>query len=103
MSFPPGWQNPIFRPPGQVQPAVDPTRLLPSRTDLIRARVEHQRALLRAGTRRHSPVQVTPDGVIIDGHHMARAAAEEGKMIDVAVVPWSEAPSGDSILNLPVR
>lgn len=103
MSVPPGWQNPITAPPGQVQRAVDPVRLLPSRGDLVRARVEFQRSLLRGGTARLTPVRVTPGGVIVDGHHMVRAAAEEGTMIDVVVIPWSEVPVGASILDLPVR
>jgi hypothetical protein len=52
---------------------------------------------------RFSPVQVTPDGVIFDGHHMVRAAAEDGKLIDVRVVSISQPPVGELILDLPVR
>src|SRR5207249_2380798 len=93
MSFPAGWQNPITAAPGQVQRGVDPARLLPSRGDLVRPRVEFQRALVRSGRPRLTPIQVTPDGVIFDGHHGVRAAAEEGTLVDVLVIPWSEAPA----------
>jgi hypothetical protein len=41
--------------------------------------------------------------VIFDGHYMARAAAEEGKLIDVHVVKVSQPPAGELILDLPVR
>jgi len=103
MPIPPDWQNPITVAPGQTQSGVDPARLLPSRGDLVRSRLEAQRQLLRSGIRRFSPVQVTPDGVVFDGHHMVRAAAEEGKLIDVRVVGVSQPPAGDLILDLPVR
>src|SRR5438874_2435716 len=103
MNVPPGWHNPITVLPGQTQHGVDPARLLPSRADLARTRVEFQRSFLRSGTRRLTPVRVTRDGVIIDGHHMVRAAAEEGKLVDVMVVSWSEVPTGVTILQLPVR
>jgi hypothetical protein len=103
MPIPPGWQNPITAAPGQFQQGIDPTCLLPSRGDLTRSRLEAQRRLLLAGMRRYSPVPVTPDGVIFDGHHMVRAAAEEGKLIDVRVVGINQPPAGDVILDLPVR
>ena len=103
MPMPTNWQNPITARPGQTQSGVDPARLLPSRGDLDRSRLEAQRRLLRSGIRRFSPVQVTPDGVIFDGHHMVRAAAEEGKLIDVRVVGISQPPGTDMILDLPVR
>jgi hypothetical protein len=103
MPIPPDWQNPITAAPGQTQAGVDPTRLLPGRGDLVRSRVDAQRRLLLAGIPRLSSVQVTPDGVIFDGHHMVRAAAEEGKLIDVRVVGISQPPAGELILDLPVR
>jgi hypothetical protein len=103
MLIPAGWKNPITVAPGQMQRGAAATVLLPSRTDLGRARLESQRQLLRSGTPRFSPAQVSPDGVIFDGHHMVRAAAEEGKLIDVRVVGISQPPAGELILNLPVR
>lgn len=100
---PPGWQNPITAQPGQIQKAVDPRRLLPSRRDLVEARVDFQRALLRSGKTRFTPIQVTSDGVIHDGHHGVRAAAEEMMSVDVVVVvPWLS-PSASSVLDLPMR
>jgi hypothetical protein len=103
MSSPAGWQNPITAQPGQVQRGVDPTRLLPARGDLVRARLEFQRTLLLSGAKRATPIQVTPDGVIYDGHHATRAAAEEGRTIDVLVIAAAVKPSAASILHLPVR
>jgi hypothetical protein len=52
---------------------------------------------------RFTPVLVTPDGVIVDGHHIVRAAAEEGKLIDVRVIGYAQSPVGEMILDLPVR
>jgi len=97
------WRNPIAVPPGQTQHGVDPARLLPSRGDLIRLRLEAQRHLLRGGMPRFTPIQVTQHGVVFDGHHMVRAAAEEGKLVDVRVVGVTQPPAGDMILDLPVR
>jgi hypothetical protein len=103
MPIPAGWQNPITIPPGQTQKGVDPKSLLPSRGDLVRVRLEAQRTLLLSGTPRLTPIQVTSAGVIFDGHHMVRAAAEEGKLIDVRAVAIPQPPVGDMILDLPVR
>jgi hypothetical protein len=103
MPIPSDWQNPITTPAGQTQAGVDPARLLPSRSDLIRSRLDAQRHLLHSGTSRVSPVQVTSDGVIFDGHHMVRAAAEVGRLIDVRVVGVLQPPAGELILDLPVR
>jgi hypothetical protein len=46
---------------------------------------------------------VTEGGIIFDGHHMVRAAAEEGTLVDVVVVATAEVPIGVGILDLPVR
>jgi hypothetical protein len=100
---PPGWRNPIVVPPGQVQQGVDATQLLPSRADLSQTRLARQRALVQAGVPRQTPVQVTPAGVIWDGHHAVRVAAERGGTIDVLVVAAVVPPSGMTILQLPVR
>jgi hypothetical protein len=103
MPIPTDWQNPISAAPGQTQTGVDPARLLPSRNDLDQSRLDEQRRLLRSGIPRFTPVQATPDGVIFDGHHMMRAAAEEGKLIDVRVVGITQPPAGEMILDLPER
>jgi hypothetical protein len=103
MSLPPGWQNPITAAPGAIQQGIDPKDLLPSRPDLVKARVDAQRALLRSGRKRYTPIQVSTDGVIWDGHHAVRAAAEEGAMVEVQVVSVPLKPAGSLILQLPVR
>lgn len=103
MPIPADWQNPIAVPSGQTQHAVDPARLLPSRPDLVRPRLEAQRQLLVNGTPRVTPIQVTQQGVVFDGHHMVRAAAEGGRLIDVRVVGIIQLPIGETILDLPVR
>jgi hypothetical protein len=82
---------------------VDPRRLLPSRADLLRGRLQIQKDLAAAGTARSTPLIVTTKGVIFDGHHAIRIAAEEEQLIDVKVVDFPIAPSADSILDLPVR
>jgi hypothetical protein len=46
---------------------------------------------------------VTRDGVIWDGHHAVRAAAEEGRTVEVLVIDLAAKATGSSILNLPVR
>jgi hypothetical protein len=99
---PAGWQNPINVLPGQLQQGVDARLLLPSRQDLSRARLRFQRALKKTGTKRATPILVTPDGVIFDRHHAVRAAAEDGQIIDVIVVADQVPPSARSILDLPV-
>src|SRR4051812_35255384 len=99
---PPGWTNPITVPAGRTQIGVDPMRLLPARSDLERARLDTQSRLLRSGTPRFTPIQVTTDGVIFDGHHGVRAAVEAGQVIDVKVVSFLQPPTADSILDLPV-
>ena len=103
MTFPPAWQSPITAQPGQVQVGVDACSLLPSRTDLEQARLDVQAALRQTGTPRSTPILVTIEGVIWDGHHAVRLAAENGETVDVRVVALLESPSGLTILQLPVR
>jgi len=45
---------------------------------------------------------VNSDGVIFDGHHAVRAAAEEGRKIDVKVIDFPLPPTTDSIMDLPL-
>src|SRR5262249_53607862 len=103
MSTPPGWSNPIHVPPGQFQLGIDARLLLPSRSDLIRSRLDHQRMLRQTHIPRSTPIQVGVNGVIWDGHHAVRLAAEEGETVDVLVVAVSDPWSGLTILQLPVR
>jgi hypothetical protein len=102
VSSPGGWYNPIVAAVGQVQAGVDPSLLLPSRYDLDRQRLDAQTQLLLAGLPRRTPIQVTSEGVIWDGHHGARAAAELGLTVDVVVVAHQQPPSGSTLLQLPV-
>jgi hypothetical protein len=103
MASPPGWQNPITTAPGQFQNGVDASLLLPSRPDLSQARLAAQRSLKQAKQPRYTPIQVTPQGVIWDGHHAVRVAAEDGDVVNVKVIDQSVAPVGLTILQLPVR
>jgi hypothetical protein len=102
MNPPTNWQNPITASPGQLQPNVDPRLLLPGRHDLSRVRLDIQQALLDAGTERSTAIEVTPDGVIWDGHHAVRIAAEKGVLVTVKVVNARANPTASSILDLPV-
>jgi ParB-like chromosome segregation protein Spo0J len=97
------WENPITEPPGQIQVGVDPNRLRPSRDDLILSRLSLQRHLLRSRRQRYTPIVVSKDGVIIDGHHAVRAAAEDGQSVDVLVPDFPVVARGDSVLDLPLR
>lgn len=103
MSLPPGWINPITAQPGQVQQDVDPTQLRSGRTDLVKARVEWQRHLMKAGIRRFTPIQVNREAIINDGHHAVRAAAEEGLLVEVLVIEPTLVAVDEMILDLPVE
>ena len=103
MSPPDDWQNPINAVPGQTQQDVDPARLRPGRTDLVRSRLEYQRKLIKSGQAKFTPIQVSREGVIIDGHHYVRAAAEEKRLIEVLVTSLSAGATADSILDLTLR
>ncbi len=103
MTFPANWQSPIRVMPGQFQSNVDPLLLLPSRSDLSQVRLDMQQALLDAGVQRNRTIEVTPDGVIWDGHHAVRIAAEKGLPITVKVVNVKVNPTASSIMFLPVR
>ena len=89
--------------PGQMQLGVNAAQLLPSRPDLLQSRLAQQRVLYQMRTPRWTPIQVTAAGVIWDGHHALRIAAEDGALVEVLVVPGSIPPSGLTILQLPVR
>ena len=102
MAFPSNWRSPITAPPGQFQANVDPLSLLPSRKDLLQGRLDIQRGLLNAGIERYTPIEVTVDGVIWDGHHAVRAAAEQNVAVTVLVVNQQVNPSASSIMHLPV-
>jgi hypothetical protein len=102
VTFPANWRSPITAQPGWLQTNVDPLLLLPSRTDLSKVRLDMQQALQDAGVARSTPIEVTPDGVIWDGHHAVRVAAEKAVPITVKVVNVRVNPAASSILHLPV-
>jgi hypothetical protein len=102
MTIPAGWQNTITAQVGQFQANVDPLSLVPSRLDLSQVRLDIQQGLLDSGTQRSTPIRVTPDGVIWDGHHAVRLAAEQGTRVSVQVVKFKQTPTAASILDLPV-
>ena len=102
MSFPTNWQNPITVAPGQFQTGVDALLLLPSRPDLSQVRLDIQKVLADAGSERYTPIQVTVDGVIWDGRHAIRIAAEQKREVTVKVVNQKMKPTAASILDLPV-
>jgi len=58
--------------------------------------------LIKRGQARFTPIHVSREGVIIDGHHYVRAA-EERRMVEVLVTSLSVAAIADSILDLPLR
>jgi hypothetical protein len=103
MSLPAGWRNPILVPAGQIQKAVDACLLLPSRSELIQLRLDFQRGLRQSGCPRLTSIQVTTQGIIWDGHHAVRVAAECGEAVDVVVIAPLVPASGSTILQLPVR
>jgi hypothetical protein len=103
MAIPADWQNPIVVPAGATQKNVDPNQLLPSRMDLRKNRLETQEQLLDRGVDRLTAIQVNLDGIIWDGHHAVRAAAEKGHLVDVMVVAQPLKSCGQRILDLPVR
>jgi hypothetical protein len=103
MGPPAGWLNPITTQQGGIQKGVAAQLLLPARRDLVKNRLERQRQLLKAGQKRFTPIQVTTQGVIYDGHHGARAAAENGFAVDVLIVDQPASPVGSWLMDLPVR
>jgi hypothetical protein len=103
MGLAPKDPSPISAPVGQMQEGVDPMRLQPAREDLVRSRLEYQRTLLLKGLPRLTPIQVSREGVIADGHHAIRAAAEQGNTVSVLVSALTIGGRPGSIMDLPVR
>lgn len=103
MAVPAGWQNPIVVQAGTMQSDIDPNNLLPSRPNLNKSRLDAQRQLLDGRVARFTPIQVNLDGIIWDGHHAVRAAAEKDRLVDVLVVAQPLKADGQRILDLPVR
>ena len=80
---------------------IDPLSLTAGRANLVRSRLQRQRRLDDAGIARWTPIEVTRKGVVYDGNHAVRVAAERGRNV-VAVVTDKEGDSCGSIMNLPV-
>jgi hypothetical protein len=87
--------------PGTVMVGVDPSTLLANRDELELSRLQLQRRLIAAGRKRNTMIEVNRDGVIIQGNHGARAAAEAGIAVDVLVVNCPH-PHFGPILSIPV-
>src|ERR1017187_3564693 len=102
MTFPVNWLSPITAALGQLQSNVDPLALLPSRGDLSQLRLYPHRGRVDAGIERHTPIEVAPDGVIWDGHHAVRVAADKGVTVTVKVVNVRLNPTASSIMDLKV-
>jgi hypothetical protein len=98
----PGRPFPPDAQPGQILTNIDPNTLQAGRGDLVGARLTYQQQLIRQGTPRPTPIQVTPDGVIWDGNHGARAAAQAGVPVTVQVVPGTGTARGP-VTDLPIR
>ncbi len=94
--------NPITVKPGYIQYKVNPRALRAGQQRAVNiSRINTQDRLQQADIPRHDgPVMVTKDGVIVDGHHAARAAAEAGRTIDVLVVE-ANFEAGPPIMELP--
>jgi hypothetical protein len=86
---------------GVVLRGIDPASLQSNRPELEQSRLEDQRHLIATGTPRHTLIQVNCEGIILQGNHGARAAAEAGIAIDVRVLDFPH-PSYGPILSIPI-
>jgi RNA-binding protein YhbY len=87
---------------------VNPLSIKPNqvRATLNKGRLQTQRDLLSGEIERTTLIQVTANGVVWDGHHGLRAAAEATKVVKVKVVKGAEInPPGNhnSILDIPIE
>ena len=90
--------------PGQILGNIDPNTLQAGRVDLEAGRLAQQQQLIQQGITRNTPIEVTPGGVIWDGNHAARAAAQAGVPVTVKVIiPPGPLPPGGPVTKLPVR
>ena len=97
-AFPEGTQA------GQILENIDASTLQAGRTSLDAGRLATQQDLISSGTPRTTPIQATQEGVIWDGNHGARAAADANVPVNVQVIkpPISPTPKGP-VQDLPVR
>lgn len=70
--------------------------------DAVRFRVQAE--LVRGGIRRATPITIYENGVILDGHHGAAAAAAMGRYVEVRVLGGSgQSATGLAVTELPFR
>ena len=98
------WTMQVFIPgtaSGQIVADVDPDTLFAGRDSLENSRLIVQRELIERGIRRFTIIEVNRDGVVLNGNHGVRAAAEAGTAVSVLVrdLPL---PSFGKLLDLPV-
>jgi hypothetical protein len=86
---------------GETVEGTDPRTLTAGRPALIKSRLDAQRSLISQGIVRFTPIVVTTQGIVYDGNHAVRAAADMGVSITVVVVDVPAQGFG-SILSLPV-
>ena len=98
------WKNPITAKPGQMQ-TIDPASVKAGeQTALKEGRIATQKSLIETGTpRTDGPPMVNEQGVVVQGHHHLRAAAEMGRSVDVKVVhaPEIRSVTGKPVTKLP--
>lgn len=88
----------------RAQSNVDPNTLRAgSQRTLDPGRLGTQRSLIQRGVQRHTPIQVTRDGVIFDGHHGVRAAIEANRPVTVEVIDSVTIAPGPPVSQLPMR
>ena len=95
--------NPITAQAGTVQRGVNPAALRAGdQMRLQSSRLVIQKQLIQSGTKRYDPIIVSRQGVIYQGTHGARAAADLGTSVDVIVVDLN-IQAGPPVTELPVQ
>lgn len=83
---------------------VDPSILKVGEQQMLDPRrLDLQRELIKNNIERKTVIKVTKEGIIEDGHHGARAAAEVGKYVDVEVVSRTISSTNTPILKMPIK
>ena len=86
---------------GVILRGIDPATFEANRPELEESRLTTQRQLIANGIKRWTMIEVNCQGVILQGNHGVRAAAEAGVPIDVIVLDLPH-PTFGPILNIPV-
>ena len=83
--------------------SVDPDSLFGRKEKVLgENRLKKQRELRRAGLRPDALMAVSPDGVVLEGHHRCRVALEFGESV-TPLVSDIEVEKGLPIAQLPVK